>query len=63
MLAGFSGESFGAWGFPVEQVRAIGGGAKSPLWRQMQADIMQLEVATLNVDEGPAFGAGPSWRG
>ncbi len=44
-------------GIPVEQVRAIGGGAKSPLWRQMQADIMQLEVATLNVDEGPAFGA------
>ena len=44
-------------GIPIEQVRAIGGGAKSPLWRQMQADIMQLEVATLNIDEGPAFGA------
>ncbi|NMB45770.1 MAG: xylulokinase [Firmicutes bacterium] len=46
-----------AMGIPIEQVRAIGGGAKSPLWRQMQADIMQLEVATLNIDEGPAFGA------
>ena len=44
-------------GIPVSQVRAIGGGAKSPLWRQMQADIMQLEVATLNIDEGPALGA------
>ena len=44
-------------GIPVNEVRAIGGGAKSPLWRQMQADIMQLEVATLNIDEGPAFGA------
>lgn len=46
-----------AMGIPVSQVRAIGGGAKSPLWRQMQADIMQLEVATLNIDEGPALGA------
>lgn len=44
-------------GIPIRQVRAIGGGAKSPLWRQMQADIMNLEVATLNIDEGPAFGA------
>lgn len=44
-------------GIPISQVRAIGGGAKSPLWRQMQADIMQLEVAALNIDEGPALGA------
>ena len=44
-------------GIPVSQVRAIGGGAKSPLWQQLQANIMQLEVATLNVDEGPALGA------
>ncbi|HHV61271.1 MAG TPA: xylulokinase [Firmicutes bacterium] len=44
-------------GIEVKQLRAIGGGAKSPLWRQMQADIMNVEVVTINVDEGPAFGA------
>jgi xylulokinase len=46
-----------AMGLHIAQVRAIGGGAKSALWRQMQADIFQAEVATLAVDEGPAFGA------
>lgn len=46
-----------AMGLTIKQLRAIGGGAKSPLWRQMQADIFQAEVATLEVDEGPAFGA------
>jgi len=44
-------------GIDVSRIRAIGGGAKSSLWRRMQADIMNVEVATLNVDEGPAFGA------
>lgn len=44
-------------GTEVPQIRAIGGGAKSPLWRQMQADIMNVGIATLNIDEGPAFGA------
>ena len=46
-------------GFGVElrQVRASGGGGKSPLWRQMQADVFDAEVITLNYDEGPALGA------
>jgi len=41
----------------VAQVRATGGGAKSSFWRQMQADIYQTEVVTVNSGEGPAFGA------
>ncbi len=41
----------------IKQVRASGGGARSPLWRQMQADINGVEMVTINVDEGPAFGA------
>jgi len=41
---------------PVRQVRATGGGAKSDLWRQMQADIVGMEHVTINVGEGPAFG-------
>ncbi len=44
-------------GIPVGQVRASGGGAKSPFWRQMQADINKAPLVTTNVDEGPAFGA------
>ncbi|HSV31585.1 MAG TPA: xylulokinase [Atribacteraceae bacterium] len=44
-------------GIPVEEVRAIGGGAKSSFWRQLQADIYQVPLQTVKVDEGPAFGA------
>lgn len=44
-------------GVPVEEVRLIGGGAKSPFWRQLMADILDCEVATLRGDEGPAQGA------
>ncbi len=42
---------------PIKQIRLTGGGAKSPLWRQIQADIFNHSVVTINVDEGPAFGA------
>jgi xylulokinase len=41
---------------PVNQVRASGGGARSLLWRQIQADVTGREHVTINVDEGPAFG-------
>ncbi|EFH89307.1 xylulokinase [Ktedonobacter racemifer] len=44
-------------GLPLEQVRATGGGAKSPLWRQIIADILETELVTTNASEGPAFGA------
>lgn len=45
-------------GQAIKSLRAIGGGAKSPLWLQMQADIMQAVVEVPRIDEGPAFGAG-----
>ncbi|HBY95450.1 MAG TPA: xylulokinase [Chloroflexi bacterium] len=44
-------------GLPRGQIRATGGGARSPLWRQMQADIYGAEVVTLTAEEGPAYGA------
>lgn len=44
-------------GVPLEQVRASGGGARSPFWRQIQADVNNAPLATINVDEGPAYGA------
>lgn len=42
---------------PIRQVRASGGGARSGLWRQILADVSGHPHVTLNVDEGPAFGA------
>lgn len=43
-------------GVPVGEVRASGGGGKSPLWRQMQADVFGTEIQTVNSSEGPALG-------
>jgi xylulokinase len=43
-------------GVPVRQVRASGGGARSAIWRQIQADVTGHAHVTVNVDEGPAFG-------
>jgi xylulokinase len=43
-------------GVDVSEIRASGGGGKSPLWRQMQADVFNSEICTINASEGPAFG-------
>jgi len=42
---------------PVRQVRVSGGGGRSPLWRQMLADVFGMSVHTINAEEGPAYGA------
>jgi xylulokinase len=42
---------------PVEAVRVSGGGAKSPLWRQILADIFGVKVQVISSKEGPAYGA------
>jgi len=44
-------------GVDMPQVRASGGGARSTLWRQIQADVSGREMSVINVDEGAAFGA------
>ena len=41
----------------IPEVRAIGGGARSPLWRQMQADVFATPAAILGETGGPAYGA------
>lgn len=43
-------------GAPVRQIRASGGGSRSRLWRQIQADVFGQKVVTLNSEEGPAYG-------
>ena len=44
-------------GVPVESVRVSGGGARSPFWRQMLADIFGKPVVVLETEEGSAYGA------
>jgi xylulokinase len=41
----------------IEQVRVSGGGARSPLWRQILADVLGAELVTVNTTEGAAYGA------
>lgn len=41
----------------VAEVRASGGGARSPLWRQILADVLGVEVVTVTTTEGAAYGA------
>ncbi|MDT8304851.1 MAG: xylulokinase [Anaerolineae bacterium] len=41
----------------IRQVRISGGGAKSPLWRQILADVLDVPLVTVNTTEGAAYGA------
>jgi xylulokinase len=45
------------FGAPANEIRAIGGGVKSALWRQIIADTVGKSLHQMNVEEGPAFGA------
>ncbi len=44
-------------GIETSELRLIGGGARSPLWRQMVADIFNLPLVCPESEEGPALGA------
>jgi len=50
-------EIFKEMNVPIEEVRLGGGGARSTLWRQIQADIYGREVKTVEAEEGAAYGA------
>lgn len=43
-------------GINIERTRICGGGAKSPLWKKMVANIMNLKVDVIESEEGPALG-------
>jgi xylulokinase len=44
-------------GVEVQSVRASGGGAQSPFWRQLLADIFGKRIVVLETQEGSAYGA------
>ncbi len=41
----------------ISQVRVTGGGARSPLWLQILADVLNVELVTVSSAEGAAYGA------
>lgn len=42
---------------PVNEVRVIGGGAKSPLWKQILADVFNVTIQEINTNQGGGLGA------
>lgn len=48
---------FSAMKLPVERLRLGGGGARSPLWRQIQTDIFGQQTEIVEAEEGAAYGA------
>lgn len=44
-------------GVEITEMMACGGGGKSPVWRQMLADLYECTVKTVRQEEGPALGA------
>lgn len=43
-------------GIRIERTKICGGGAKSPLWRKIIANVLNLKVDILESEEGPAMG-------
>ncbi len=43
-------------GIKIERTKICGGGAKSPLWKKMIANILNLKVDVIEVEEGPSLG-------
>lgn len=44
-------------GINVTETKICGGGAKSPLWRKIIANVLNINVCVLEAEEGPALGA------
>ena len=43
-------------GIKIERTKICGGGAKSPLWKKIIANVMNLKVDVIESEEGPALG-------
>ena len=45
-----------AFGIPIERTKICGGGAKSPLWKKIIANVLNIKVDVLETEEGPSLG-------
>lgn len=43
-------------GINIERTKICGGGAKSPLWKKIIANVMNLKVEIIESEEGPGYG-------
>ena len=43
-------------GIKIERTKICGGGAKSPLWRRIIANVLNIKVDIIKSEEGPALG-------
>ena len=43
-------------GIQIERTKICGGGAKSPLWKKIIANVMNLKVDVIESEEGPGYG-------
>lgn len=43
-------------GIDIKRSKICGGGAKSPLWKKMFSNILNLEIQSIEAEEGPGFG-------
>lgn len=43
-------------GIKIERTKICGGGAKSPLWKKIIANVMNLKVDVIGSEEGPGYG-------
>ena len=43
-------------GIKIERTKICGGGAKSPLWKKIIANVMNLKVDVIESEEGPGYG-------
>ena len=43
-------------GIRIERTKICGGGAKSPLWKKIIANVMNLKVDVIESEEGPGYG-------
>lgn len=50
-------ELFHDLNIPIQQVRAVGGGARSVVWCQIISDVFGIELATVNITDSTAYGA------
>jgi xylulokinase len=50
-------DALGNMGIKVSEARSIGGGARSAVWSQIQADVTGIRIVTMDAKEAPCLGA------